>query len=234
VKGEMAESDRTHPTDLDVLTGGRQLQRRASPRRQASYDDEVRRLIGASQRVMLRKGRTEGPTIAEILGEAGLSKQAFYRHFASRDDVIVATYEAGLRLTNDSLERRVKKHHGLSSQLRAFVDGVLAPVRDPALSELTSTILWNVAQIARNKSSIAPAGRARMLDLVTSVLVAADVTNPTENAVFIQALVKAFTDECLASGHVPSSAEQEQLVLFCLRGLGHGPAQSGTAAEWPR
>jgi AcrR family transcriptional regulator len=90
-----------------VLSGGRHLRRVANPARQASYDEEVRKLIHAAQEVMLRKGKTEVPRVAEIVREAAMTNQAFYRHFRSRDDLVAATYEQGLLTLHSYLEHRV-------------------------------------------------------------------------------------------------------------------------------
>lgn len=55
---------------------------------------------------MLRKGCTEVPKVSEIVHEAGITNQAFYRHFRSRDDVIVATYEQGMLSVYSYLRHR--------------------------------------------------------------------------------------------------------------------------------
>ncbi|MFF0818633.1 TetR/AcrR family transcriptional regulator, partial [Rhodococcus sp. NPDC003318] len=145
-----------------VIPGGRQLRRVPKPGRQASYDDEVRSLIRATQVVMLRNGCTEQPKLAEIVGEAGMSNQAFYRHFRSRDDVIVATYEQGLLSIHDYLEHRVFKESGLEARLAVWIDGNLTQIEDEELSELSRAVIWNVGQVARTKSDIKPVGHERI------------------------------------------------------------------------
>ncbi|WP_157124310.1 hypothetical protein [Nocardia pseudovaccinii] len=68
----MTDRDRTE----SVLSGGRYLRRRiANPVRQAQYDEEVDKLIEVTQGVMLDKGRTELPTVAEIVRAAGVTNQ---------------------------------------------------------------------------------------------------------------------------------------------------------------
>ncbi|RZL83650.1 MAG: TetR/AcrR family transcriptional regulator [Rhodococcus sp. (in: high G+C Gram-positive bacteria)] len=204
-----------------VISGGSQLRRTAKPGRQASYDDEVKQLIRAAQTVMLRTGRTEQPKVADIVREAGMSNQAFYRHFRSRDDVIVATYEQGLLTIHTYLERQVFKHTGLEPRLRAWIDGILAQIEDPTLSELSSSIIWNIGQIARNKSDIQPVGHARILGLLTRVLAEDQVPEPGRTARFVQTLVMGMTTAYLESGERPTTEDREHLLRFCLGGVTH-------------
>jgi AcrR family transcriptional regulator len=203
-----------------VLSGGRHLRRVANPARQALYDDEVRKLIQVAQEVMLRKGRTEVPTVAEIVRTAGMTNQAFYRHFRSRDDVIVATYEQGLLTLNSYLEHRVSKGFTVRDRVQAWIDGVLAQIEDPRLSELSAVILWNVGQVARDKSEIEPVGHVRILHFLSSVLADAGVADHERTALFVQTLVLGMTTRYHDSGTVPTEADREHLLRFCLGGIG--------------
>jgi AcrR family transcriptional regulator len=58
--------------------------------------DERRALIDAGIAVLRRTG-SEGCTVADVLEEAGLSTRAFYRHFASKDELVLAIYEHDAR-----------------------------------------------------------------------------------------------------------------------------------------
>ncbi|MBH0123573.1 TetR/AcrR family transcriptional regulator [Rhodococcus sp. CX] len=199
-----------------VIPGGRQLRRVPKPRRQASYDDEVKLLIRAAQSVMLRKGCTEQPKIAEIVGEAGMSNQAFYRNFRSRDDVIVATYEQGLLNIHAYLERRVRKQTGLEPRLAAWIDGVLAQIEDHELSELSRVIIWNMGQIARTKSEIEPVGHTRIRELLCRVLDESGVADPERTAVFVHTLVMGLMTTYLESGDRPTEEARAHLLRFCV------------------
>lgn len=206
--------------DTLVVTGGRQLRRTARPQRQASYDDEVRRLIDAAQRVMLAKGRTEQPRVADIVEAAGISNQAFYRHFRTRDDVIVATYEQGLLRISSYLQHRVDGAPGLEAKVSSWVEGILAQIDDDELSELSAVIMWNIAQIARDRSEIEPAGYARILEVLTDVLRDADVPEPERTALFVQTLVLGITARCQETGKRLEPGDRTALVRFCLAGIG--------------
>ncbi|GGL15829.1 TetR/AcrR family transcriptional regulator [Nocardia jinanensis] len=213
-------ADRGSKTPETVLSGGRHLRRVANPARQALYDDEVRKLIRTAQDVMVGKGRTEVPTVAEIVRAAGMTNQAFYRHFRSRDDVIVATYEQGLLTLHSYLEHRVSKYTEVRERIQAWIDGVLAQIEDTRLSEVSAVILWNVGQVARDKSEIEPVGHIRILGLLDSVLADAGVVDHERTALFVQTLVLGMTTRYHENGTVPTAAERAHLLRFCLGGIG--------------
>lgn len=215
----MADTGRSSTPDVLVLSGGRQLSRTARPERQASYDDEVRRLIDAAQQVMLAKGRTEQPRVAEIVAAAGITNQAFYRHFRSRDDVIIATYEQGLLTISNYLAHRVKSKRGLAAKVTAWIDGILAQIEDIELTDLSTAILWNVAQIARDQSEIEPKGNARILEVLTEVLRAGGVAHPERSARLVQTTVTGVTERCMHTDVRLSADDRAALIRFCLAGI---------------
>ncbi|MGC5255664.1 TetR/AcrR family transcriptional regulator [Gordonia sp. DT218] len=228
----MIDTVRVHGDVTPVISGGRQLRRVPKPRRQASYDDEVKLLIRATQAVIVRKGCTEVPKLAEIVAEAGLSNQAFYRHFRSRDDVIVATYEQGLLTIHDYLEHQVLKQPDLEARLAAWIDGVLAQIQDPELSELSRAVIWNVEQIARTKSEIRPVGHERIASLLASVLTDGAVADADRTALFVHTLVMGLTTTYLTSGESPTDQAREHLLAFCLSGV-TGPAPTAPTLPAP-
>jgi AcrR family transcriptional regulator len=207
-----------------VISGGRQLRRTASPARQEAYDAEVRTLIRATSEVMLRKGCTEVPKVSEIVHEAGITNQAFYRHFRSRDDVIVATYEQGMLSVYSYLRHRVGKQSSWQDMLEAWIDGILAQIEDPRLADLSVVIQWNVAQIAREKTEIAPVGRERIRALLLSILTEAGADDPDRQALFVDNLVTGTASHYMDTGRQPTLDDRKALLRFCLTGLGSHPA----------
>src|SRR5947208_11392984 len=61
-----------------------------------AYLDEGTRQVTAGFEVMRRAGSID-PRVSEIVKEAGLSNQAFYRHFRSKDELLLALRDDGLR-----------------------------------------------------------------------------------------------------------------------------------------
>jgi TetR/AcrR family transcriptional repressor of nem operon len=71
----------------------------------------------------IRESGTDGPGVAEIMSEAGLTHGGFYKHFDSRDDLVAEAVEAAIVQGRDSLEAQVD---GAEDPLAAFVDAYLS------------------------------------------------------------------------------------------------------------
>jgi AcrR family transcriptional regulator len=71
------------------------IARRALAKRGADYESEVRRLLDAALEVMRQGGTTSRARVADIVAAAGLSNDAFYRHFPSKDALVAALLEDG-------------------------------------------------------------------------------------------------------------------------------------------
>src|SRR5580704_10590609 len=86
--------DATEATDAAPLAV-RSVERTLASKYSA-YADEVDRLIRAGVAVMER-AETANPRVSEIVEVAGLSNQAFYRHFRSKDELLLAILDGGQR-----------------------------------------------------------------------------------------------------------------------------------------
>ena len=88
---------------VERAVAARTLQDRAD-----AYADEVRRLVDAAYAVMRRSGSVD-PRVVDIVQDAGLSNQAFYRHFRGKDELLLAVLEDGQRRLVGTLERRMAR-----------------------------------------------------------------------------------------------------------------------------
>jgi TetR/AcrR family transcriptional regulator, transcriptional repressor for nem operon len=71
----------------------------------------------------IRESGTDGPGVAEIMSEAGLTHGGFYKHFGSRDDLVAEAVEAAIEQGRERLDSRTE---GAADPLAAFVDGYLS------------------------------------------------------------------------------------------------------------
>src|ERR1700692_1416038 len=69
-------------------------------------DAEARALVQAGMAVLRRSG-ARNLTVADVLEEAGLSTRAFYRHFESKDELILAVYQHDNRRSIERLRARI-------------------------------------------------------------------------------------------------------------------------------
>src|ERR671927_1206980 len=86
-----------------------QIAQRALAKRGAAYADEVRRLLDAGLAVMRRCGTESRPRVADIVAAAGLSNEAFYRHFPSKDALVAAILEDGAERLGSYLVHQMAK-----------------------------------------------------------------------------------------------------------------------------
>ena len=98
--------------------------------RRAQARHEVERLVEATFRVIERTGDLE-PKVSTILAEAGLSNQAFYRHFRGKHELLVAVLDEGIRGLADYLTARMAEAGSPEQAVRAWIHGIAAQARDP-------------------------------------------------------------------------------------------------------
>ncbi len=116
-------------------------------------------LLDAALAVLGRAG-IDGLTVAEVLSEAGLSTRAFYRHFPSKDDLVLALFA--------SESERAAARHGAAladlddpgRALDSWIDGVLALAYEPRRARRTRVLRAEGARLRRDH----PTEFARILD----------------------------------------------------------------------
>src|SRR3954470_23123078 len=99
-------------------------------KRGAEYASEVRRLLDAALEVIDRCGTTSRPRVADIVAAAGLSNDAFYRHFASKDALVAAILADGTARLRGYLAHQMDKEAAPEAKVRRWVEGVLAQASD--------------------------------------------------------------------------------------------------------
>ena len=195
------------------------LAERAVAERRRQYADEVRRLIDAAFTVMRTSGSLD-PAVRDIVREAGLSNQAFYRHFASRDALLLAVLADGRRRLVDHLARRLAATDDSGEQLRRFVTGIMAQARDRDAADATRPFAVNGNRLFAQFPDQAQASRAELVALVLPAVRRLGGTDA--DAVLVHDLAMARMHDALVHRRVPDRREVQQLVDFCLSGVRHG------------
>ena len=185
--------------------------------RTEAYADEVRRLVDAGYAVMRRTG-TLDPRVTDIVREAGLSNQAFYRHFRGKDELLVALLDDGRRQLLAYLEHRMAGAEPGAARVRAWVGGVMEQARNPAAADNTRTFAINNARLADRF----PDEVARSQELLVAPLrdaVAEAGGDPQRDADVIYHLVIGCMNEALVSRRRPTTRDVAHLEEFVLGGL---------------
>ena len=199
--------------------------RRGFSDRYAAAEEDVTRIIDATYRVMERTG-TIDPKVRDILVEAGFSSPTFYRHFASKDELLLVILDDGRRQLTGYLTHRMVKATDGRGRVRAWIDGVMAQATNAAAAARTRPFVANTGRIAEQFPDEHAASLLGPLDLLVAALAdaAADGSltpaDEERDAQAVSDLVFATMERHVLARTRPSPAELRALVAFCERALG--------------
>ena len=186
---------------------------------------EVELLIAATWAVTARTGSFE-PSVREILQEAGISTKAFYRHFPSKDELLLVALEAGSLELVAFLEGRMARFEQPLDRIGGWIEGFLQHValREAAPRYIPSTL--GVGRLA----TLHPDHFDRCQALLIAPLVreitdavargAAHSPSPAKDARIIYGYTMDAIRRHLVHRIEPSSTTIRELVDFTYRALG--------------
>ncbi len=148
--------------------------------------------------------------------EAGLSNQAFYRHFAGKDDLVAAIIDAGARRLVGYAGHRMDMFDDPLDQVRAWVQAVLSQGTDPKVAEPTRALTWSRNALAADHETSARQAESLVWALLEQPLAALGRPHPRQDAYLIGRLVFGVLTEVLWSDEPTSNAELEFVTAFCL------------------
>jgi AcrR family transcriptional regulator len=166
------------------------------------------------------------PSIRPILDEAGLSRQAFYRCFESKDELMSAVLAEGSRLLVDYVAARMAKAATPEAKVRAWIGAMMRQAEAPHAAERTRPFIASLRE-GGIPNSVAHAGSERQrCQLLEDALTAGvaegawDATDPPTDALRIHDFVMGSLRRHLLSRQVPTRATTQALGDFVLRGIG--------------
>ena len=214
-----------------AAVGGRPLRERAINRalvdQYAQASEEVDRIVEATYRVIQREGSVE-PKVRDILAEAGLATQAFYRHFGSKDELLLVILDDGRRQLAEYLVHRMEKARskGPVAEVRAWIEGLLAQAADRAAADRTRPFVVGHQRLVE----LFPEEQAASVAVLVGILVdairrAVDAGELADldverSATYLYRLVEGVMEDHILSGTVPTRADVAGVVTFCLRAMG--------------
>lgn len=203
---------------------------RTLTRRRDEYAGEVRRLLDAALEVMRRCGTGSRPRVADIVAAAGLSNDAFYRHFPSKDALVTAILEDGRERLSGYLSHQMAKEATPEGQVRRWVEGVLSQA-EGEVAATTLAVLWNGASVGDGPASGRHFASAPLADLLRRPFAELGSDDPGLDASLAAHAVLGRLSDHLWQRTEPSTAELGAIGDYCLRVAGLGPSGSGRAAR---
>jgi AcrR family transcriptional regulator len=222
------------PTGSDDALASRTVDRTLEPRR-AAYADEVRRLVEASFSLIRENGDLE-PRVGAIVRAAGLSNQAFYRHFRSKDELLLTVLDEGVRMLCGYLAHRMAAAETAEEKIRSWLSGMLEQVLDAEAAAATRPFALSRARLADLFPEDVERSEQQLTALLRDAIDAAQRAgelagaDPEQDAETLYTLAMGWMQRKLGKPVPPDRAEAERLIEFAMQGLrGSGRAVSGTS-----
>jgi AcrR family transcriptional regulator len=189
-------------------------------------DPTVRREILAAATKTLREQGVRAVSIAAILERTGLGTRAFYRHFASKDELVAAVFLEMARVEERRLRRRMASAATEIDAVAAWIDGRLDLAFDANVrSDLRRVSLEAQSQMFASPNLVQPA-YAELLKPLSAALergmqhgVFHDI-DPVIDAQVVHAVVWAGIERQWRTGDCDREDVRQRALRFCLRGLG--------------
>jgi AcrR family transcriptional regulator len=192
------------------------------------FDPETEQelLLDATLKV-LRRNDYADVAIADILEEAGLSTRSFYRHFESKDELLLMLYRRDAEAATARLLARVGKADSAPAALDAWIDEILSFRFDRRKAERVA--LLGAASARRAEGyAVEAVQSARMLSApLIEVLEEGrrdgsfPRAEPRQHAEMIRAIVFDLAGlNSSGRGPVPRDTATQDVLRFCLRALG--------------
>ena len=184
-------------------------------KRGADYTTEVRRLLDAALAVIAKHGTTARVRVADIVAAAGLSNDAFYRHFPSKDALVAALIADGAQRLASYAAHQMDKERTPEGKVRRWVESVLSQTQEPTAAT-TLAVLWNGSSF---DAGMAPGGQRSgepLAELLREPFAALGSTDPELDGALAAHAVLGRVSEHLWARTRPTRDELDQITQFCI------------------
>jgi AcrR family transcriptional regulator len=192
--------------------------RRSLAKREGEYTDEVRRLLDAALGVMRKCGTASRPRVADIVAAAGLSNEAFYRHFRSKDALVTALLEDGAERLRSYLTHQLAKERTPEGKVRGWVAGVLSQA-DGEVAATTLAVLWNGGSAAGGPAAGRHFASSPLASLLEEPFAALGSDAPELDATLAAHATLGTLSDLLWRRVEPTRADVDRVTTFCLRAV---------------
>lgn len=197
----------------DVAT---RIARRALAKRGANYATEVRRLLDAALEVMRTRGTGSRPRVADIVAAAGLSNEAFYRHFSSKDAMVEALLEEGTQRLRTYVEHQMGKESTPEGKVRRWVEAVLSQATGD-IAVTTRAVSWNAGTLGADSAQNPRTANAPMAALLVVPFTEIGSAEPEFDASLAAHATLGKLTDYLWQRVEPSQADLDHITRFCLK-----------------
>ena len=197
----------------DVATA---IAQRGVAKREEQYAREVRQLLDAGLEVMRTCGTASSPRVVDIVAAAGLSNDAFYRHFASKESLVATILADGTVRLTSYLRHRMDKASAPEDRVRQWVEGVMAQAADEDIAATTRAVLWNGGSLSDRVGPDRPSAAASLATLLQEPFAQMGREDPQTDATLVAHAAVGLLADFLWQRARPTRAQIEHVVDFCL------------------
>jgi AcrR family transcriptional regulator len=207
-------NERTTQDTADDLAS--RIAQRSLAKRGANYATEVRRLLDAALEVIRERGTTSRPRVSDIVSAAGLSNEAFYRHFSSKDALVAALLEDGTARLRAYVDHQMSKESTAEAKVRRWVEGVLTQATGDT-AETTRAVSWNAGSLGEDSVQGSLSASGPMASLLVKPFAELGSVDPEFDASLAAHAALGKLTDYLWQRVEPSRAEIDHISEFCLR-----------------
>lgn len=175
----------------------------------------MRRLLDAALAVMREGGTASRARVADIVAAAGLSNEAFYRYFPSKDALVDALLEDGAARLRSYLAHQMEKERTPEAKVRRFVVGVLSQADDD-IARTTLAVLYNASGGGAGQALGRHFASGPLATLLHDPFAALGAARPRLAASFAAHAVLGSLSDHLWQHTRPGRDEVDHLVACCL------------------
>jgi AcrR family transcriptional regulator len=198
------------PTDVAARIAAETLAKRGT-----DYTGEVRRLLDAALEVMGRLGTTSRARVADIVAAAGLSNDAFYRHFPSKDALVAALLEDGTERLASYIAHQMGKETTPEGKVRRWVEGVLSQTNEQTAAT-TLAVLWNGSSVGTGMTAGRHNASTPLAALLHEPFTALGSATADVDASLVAHATLGKVSDYLWAGTRPTRDEIDHMTEFCV------------------
>lgn len=194
-------------------------------RSRARQIEQAQAIVAAARRLIVERG--DQFTTQELVKEAGVALQTFYRIFGGKDQALVAVFEDLIAESCAGYERAAEGLPDPLTRLRFYVDvtvGGSAEATEGVAPRFITAAHWRLHQLFPEEMAHATQHFTDLVERQLELAVAAGTATSSDvpgDAWFITKLVMAtFHHYAFAEVHTDRAEIAEHLWSFCLRAIG--------------
>jgi len=183
--------------------------------------NDVERIIASAYRVIERQPDFE-LKMRDIVDEAGISTQSFYKLFGSKDEFILILLEHGQVVFERKLSIALERAASPLERITIWIEEVLDQAVDERIAEHIRPFLVHIPRLTATRPADIEATRATVLEPLTAAVEQAtsDASTAHLYADLIYHTAFSYMHMFVLERRRPSDDERRGLVDYCLRAIG--------------